>query len=242
MVPGAKAFAAMSWNNWRTVIKDPISIRSLKNSLFLGLAGATLGAFLSILVAYVITKVKTKASGFLESISFLSFSFPGIVIGIGFMWYFVRTPLYATIWALFFGYVATYLPYGIRPMTSAFVQIHGSLEESSLVCGASFATTMRRIIIPLLVPGIVSSWVLLASMFFRELSISVVLSRPGTEVLAVQILRFSEDGQWGRLSALGLIMIGISTLMVLGVNALGARFKPGEVKEKRLPRTAKLAG
>lgn len=232
MVPGKQAFAAMSLQNWRVVIKDPISLRSLKNSLFLCLVGATVGTFLSVLVAYVIVKIKSKASGFLESISFLSFSFPGIVIGIGFMWYFVRTPIYATIWALFFSYVATYLPYGIRPMTSAFVQIHGSLEESSLVCGASFATTMRRIVIPLLVPGIVSSWVLLATMFFRELSLSAVLSRPGTEVLAIQILRFSEDGQWGRLSALGLIMIAISIIMVAGVNILGARFKPGEVREK----------
>lgn len=233
MVPGKQAFASMSLQNWKTVIRDPLSLRSLKNSLFLGLGGATVGSFLSVLVAYVIVKIKTKSSGFLESISFLSFSFPGIVIGIGFMWYFVRTPIYATIWALFFSYIATYLPYGIRPMTSAFVQIHGSLEESSLVSGASFATTMRRIVIPLLVPGIVSSWVLLASMFFRELSVSVVLSRPGTEVLAVQILRFSEDGQWGRLSALGLIMIAISTIMVVSVNAIGNRYKPGEVKEKR---------
>ncbi|MGI6467117.1 MAG: ABC transporter permease [Sphaerochaetaceae bacterium] len=233
MVPGKQAFASMSLQNWRTVIKDSLSLRSLKNSLILGLGGATVGSLLSVLVAYVIVKVKTKASGFLESISFLSFSFPGIVIGIGFMWYFVRTPIYATIWALFFSYIATYLPYGIRPMTSAFVQIHGSLEESSLVSGASFATTMRRIVIPLLVPGIVSSWVLLASMFFRELSVSVVLSRPGTEVLAVQILRFSEDGQWGRLSALGLIMIAISTIMVVSVNAIGNRYKPGEVREKR---------
>jgi iron(III) transport system permease protein len=233
MVPGKQAFASMSLQNWRTVIKDSLSLRSLKNSLILGLGGATVGSLLSVLVAYVIVKVKTKASGFLESISFLSFSFPGIVIGIGFMWYFVRTPIYATIWALFFSYIATYLPYGIRPMTSAFVQIHGSLEESSLVSGASFATTMRRIVIPLLVPGIVSSWVLLASMFFRELSVSVVLSRPGTEVLAVQILRFSEDGQWGRLSALGLIMIAISTIMVVSVNAIGNRYKPGEVREKK---------
>ncbi|HPX28994.1 MAG TPA: iron ABC transporter permease [Sphaerochaeta sp.] len=233
MEPGIKAFKAMSWDNWRIVIKDPISVRSLKNSLFLGVVGATVGSFLSVLVAYVIVKAKTKAAGFLESISFLSFSFPGIVIGIGFMWYFVRTPLYGTIWALFFGYIATYLPYGIRPMTSAFIQIHGSLEESSLVCGASFATTLRRIILPLLVPGMVSAWILLATMFFRELSISVVLSRPGTETLAVQILRFSEDGQWGKLSALGLIMIFVSTAMVLVVNALGAYFKPGEVREKK---------
>lgn len=237
MVPSARAFSMMNLNHWRAVLKDPVSLLSLKNSLFLGVVGATLGCVLSVFVSYVIVKVKTKASGILESISFLSFSFPGIVIGIGFMWFFVRTPLYATIWALLLGYIATYLPYGIRPLSSAFIQIHSHLEESSTVCGAGFLTTLRRIVIPLLVPGLVSGWILMATMFFRELSLSVVLSRPGTEVLAVQILRFAEDGMWGRLSALGIIMILFSTLLVVGVTLLGNRFRPSEpsVRKKKEP-------
>jgi iron(III) transport system permease protein len=61
-------------------------------------------------------------------------------------------------------------------------------------------------------------------MFLRELTLSVVLSRPGTEVLAVQILRFANDGLWGRLSALGIIMIVISTTLVALVNFVGARY------------------
>ncbi|MCB2216277.1 ABC transporter permease [Desulfofustis glycolicus] len=228
MVPSARAFSMMSLKHWVDVLNDPISLLSLKNSLFLGVFGATIGIVLSIFVAYVIVKVRTRAAGVLESLSFLSFSFPGIVIGVGFMWFFVRTPLYATIWALLIGYIATYLPYGIRPLSSAFVQIHNHLEESSLVSGASYLTTLRRIVIPLLIPGIVSGWVLMATMFVRELSLSVVLSRPGTEVLAVQILRFSEDGLWGRLSALGIMMIGISTLLVITVTMIGNLFRPAD--------------
>jgi len=223
MVPGARAFSMMSLRHWLAVLKDPLSLLSLKNSLFLGVAGATLGVILSVFVSYVVAKVRTAASGILESLSFLSFSFPGIVIGVGFMWFFVQTPLYATIWSLLIGYIATYLPYGIRPMTSAFIQIHSHLEESSRVCGGGTFFTLRRIIIPLLVPGIVSGWILMATMFVRELSLSVVLSRPGTEVLAVQILRFAEDGLWGRLSALGIIMILISTTLVVIVSRIGSR-------------------
>ena len=223
MVPSAKAFAMMSWKHWIAVLKDPISLLSLKNSLYLGVGGATLGIVLSFFVAYVIVKVRTKASGVLESLSFLSFSFPGIVVGIGFMWFFVQTPLYATIWALLIGYIATYLPYGIRPLTSAFVQIHSNLEESSRVCGGGPLYTMRRIVIPLLIPGIVSGWILMATMFVRELSLSVVLSRPGTEVLAVQIFRFAEDGLWGRLSALGILMIFISTTLVIIASLIGTK-------------------
>jgi iron(III) transport system permease protein len=223
MVPTAKAFSQMGWKNWTDVLRDPISVLALRNSLTLGLVGATLGVILSIFVSYVIVKVRTTASGILESLSFLSFSFPGIVIGVGFMWFFVRTPLYATVWALLIGYIATYLPYGIRPLSSAFVQIHSHLEESSRVCGANSFTTLRRIVIPLLVPGILAGWILMATMFVRELTLSVVLSRPGSEVLAVQILRFAEDGLWGRLSALGIIMIFLSSFLVIAASLLGRK-------------------
>ncbi len=228
MVPSSRAFSLMGLRHWHEVLRDPVSLLSLRNSLVLGVGGATLGVALSVLVAYVLVKVRSAATGALETLTFLSFSFPGIVIGVGFMWFFVRTPLYATLWALLIGYIATYLPYGVRPLASAFMQVHPHLEESSLVCGAGPVTTMRRIVLPLLVPGMVSAWILMATMFVRELTLSVVLSRPGSEVLAVQILRFAEDGLWGRLSALGLMMIGISTSLVLLATFVGARFKPAE--------------
>ncbi|HEY9573621.1 MAG TPA: iron ABC transporter permease [Pusillimonas sp.] len=224
MVPSARAFSLMSLKHWIEVLEDPLSLLALKNSLFLAVAGASLGVLLSAFVAYVIVKIRTRASGLLETLSFLSFSFPGIVIGIGFMWFFVQTPLYATLTALLLAYIAAYLPYGIRPLASAFVQVHAHLEESSLVCGASRLTTMRRIIVPLLIPGVVSAWILMATMFVRELTVSVVLSRPGSEVLAVQILSFADDGLWGKLSALGIIMIAISTGLVLLAMAAGKKF------------------
>ncbi|HEX7387236.1 MAG TPA: iron ABC transporter permease [Castellaniella sp.] len=225
MVPSAQAFASMSWNHWVEVLQDPTSILALRNSLVLAVVGATLGVVLSLFIAYVVVKIRTRASGLLESLSFLSFSFPGIVIGIGFMWFFVQTPLYATLNALLLAYIAAYLPYGVRPLASAFVQVHAHLEESSLVCGAGPLTTLRRIIVPLLIPGIVSAWILMATMFVRELTVSVVLSRPGSEVLAVQILNFADDGLWGKLSALGILMILISTGLVLLAAYAGRRFR-----------------
>jgi iron(III) transport system permease protein len=232
MVPSLKAFSMMSFKHWLHVLEDPVSLLSLKNSLFLGMAGATLGVVLTFFVSYTISKMRTPASGILESLSFLSFSFPGIVIGVGFMWFFVRTPLYGTIWALLIGYIATYLPYGIRPLTSAFVQIHRDLEESSRVFGGGMLYTLRRIIVPLMIPGIASAWILMATMFVRELSVSVVLSRPGNEVLAVQILRFAEDGLWGKLSALGILMILVSTTLALLASFAGTKLMKLTKKER----------
>jgi len=221
MPPSAKAFSMMTLKHWNYVLHDPLSLRALRNSVFLALVGATLGILLSTFVSYIIVRVKSAGSALLESLAFFSFSFPGLVIGIGFMWFFVRTPLYATIWALLIGYIATYLPYGIRPLTSTFIQISEDLEEASKVAGGGFLYTFRRIVVPLAIPGIVSGWILMASMFLRELSLSAVLSRPGTEVLAVQILRFADDSLWGQVSALGIVMIALSTTMVTLATLVG---------------------
>ena len=80
--------------------------------------------------------------------------------------------------------------------------------------GATFLRALKDIIVPLLAPGVVSAWILMACMFIRELSVSVVLSRPGTEVLTVEIMKLANDGLWGQVAALGIIMIGLSTALV----------------------------
>lgn len=51
---------------------------------------------------------------------------------------------------------------------------------------------------------------------------------PGMKALAVQILRFAEDGIWGKLSALGIMMIAISTTLVAAASLAGAKWSPME--------------
>jgi iron(III) transport system permease protein len=72
----------------------------------------------------------------------------------------------------------------------------------------------------------------MATMFVRELTLSVVLSRPGTEVLAVQILRFAEDGLWGKLSALGIMMIFISSTLVVIASLIGTKLTKVEEESR----------
>jgi iron(III) transport system permease protein len=221
MPPGPQAFAAMDLRHWIAVFHEPGARLALRNSLFLAAVGATLGVALSLGIAYVVVRTRGPLATVLDTLGFLPLSFPGIVIGIGFMWFFVQTPLHSTLTALLLAYVAVYLPHGVRPLASAFTQIHSHLEESSLVCGASRLTTLRRVVIPLLTPGMVFAWILMATLFLHELTVSVVLSRPGTEVLSIQILGYADDGLWGKLSALGLFMIALSTLLVCCAQAAG---------------------
>lgn len=219
--PGLKAWELFATGNWKYVFADPIASRALKNTTLIAIVGATAAVLLSLFVAYATTRIRSRLTALLDSLTFMSYAFPGLVIGIGFMWFFVRTPLYGTIWALLLAYVGTYLPYGVRPLGSAFFQIHKDLEDSGRVCGASFLSTFRRIMIPLVMPGVFSAWTLLVSMFVRELSVAAVLARPGSEVLSVQVLKYAYDGLWGRVSVLGIIMIVLSTFLV--VSATGVR-------------------
>ena len=215
VMPGSRALSLFSLANWQSVFQDRIAIRSIGNTALLAVGGATLGVLLSVFIAYVLVKIKGRATSLLDSLVFLSFSFPGLIIGVGFMWFLIRTPIYATLWALLVAYIGTYLPYGVRPLTSAFIQVHHDLEDSSRVCGAGFLGTLRRITVPLIAPGVLSAWVLMAAMFVRELSVSAVLARPGSEVLSVQIMRYAYDGLWGKVSALGILMIGLSASLVI---------------------------
>ncbi len=84
----------------------------------------------------------------------------------------------------------------------AMVSFDVNLEELSRVFGAKLLTIMRRTIVPLLIPGITSGWILMDTMFLQELSLSVVLARQVSEVMTVQSLLFTSDGLWGSLSAL----------------------------------------
>lgn len=225
--PGPKAWELFSVGNWVYVFNDPIASRALKNTVILAVAGATAAVLLSLFVAYAVTRIRTGLTALLDSLTFMSYAFPGLIIGIGFMWFLVRTPLYGTVWALLLAYVGTYLPYGVRPLGSAFFQIHKDLEDSGRVCGATFLGTFRKIVVPLVTPGAFSAWALLAAMFVRELSVAAVLARPGSEVLSVQVLKYAYDGLWGRVSALGIVMIFLSSTLVAGASILRRRLSRG---------------
>lgn len=225
MAPGKEAFAQLTWTHWKTVLNDRLTVGAFWNSIILAVGGATVGIALSTLSSYVIVRLRNRGSVILETLAFASFAFPGLIIGIGFMWVFVRTGFHGTLWALFISYVATYLPFGIRPLTSTFIQISKDLEEASLLSGAGFLRTLRRVTAPLALPGIISGWTLMAVMFVRELDLSVILARPGTEVLSVLMYRAVQDAFWGRVAAIGVIMIGLSTVLIITTNLIAKRFR-----------------
>jgi iron(III) transport system permease protein len=123
--------------------------------------------------------------------------------------------IYGTLWILFIAYVTRFMPYGIRYNTTSMLQIHRELEESAAMSGASWWTSFRHIVLPLLKPGLVAGWIYIMIVSVRELSSSILLYRPGTEVVSIAVWEMWENGQYVELSALGVMLILVLLVLVV---------------------------
>jgi iron(III) transport system permease protein len=157
------------------------------NSFILAFGGATIAMVLSLVVSHMIHRTRGVGSRMLEILCVIPIGFPGIVLAMGVLVTYIQTPIYATLWILLLGYITRFFPYGQRNISSVMLAISEELDQSSRMAGASWLTTLRRITIPLLKPGIFAGWVLLFIIFLRELSISIILYTSGTETLSVGV-------------------------------------------------------
>lgn len=219
-IPTWETLGLLSFDNYLRIFTEPRSLRVLTNSIILAVVGATLAMVLSSALSYVTVKTRVSGRGLLETLSFVPFAFPGIVLGVGLLWAYVRTPFYFTIWILLIGYITRFTPYGIRATSSTIVQIHNELEDASKLCGAGFLRTFKDIVLPLLRPGFLAGWILLATVFLREVSTSILLVSPGNEVIGTYIFTLYEDGRSHVLAALGIIVIAIAMGLVVAAQRL----------------------
>jgi len=202
--------------NW-ILFKYPITQRALFNSLLLAVAGATIGIMFAAVISFLTLRTRVPGRKSLDYLAMLPLAFPGIVLAVGLLRAWISPPLvlYGTIWILLIAYITRYLPYGVRSTSATLVQIHPELEESSLSSGANWFQTFWRVTLPLLKPGIISGWILLFVSFTRELSASVLLYSPGHEVISVAIYDLWAQGDFRPLSALAMIQIVISLVMLV---------------------------
>ena len=84
----------------------------------------------------------------------------------------------ARLWILLIAFVTRYIPYGIRYTHSGLLQLHKELEEASYVSGASWFSSMRRIILPLMTPSFLGGWIFIFLLSAKELSMSVLARQP----------------------------------------------------------------
>lgn len=222
-VPGKKTPDLVTLDHYRSNLADARTYRALKNSIFLAVSGATLCMLLASVTSYVTAKTKAVGRGVIEGLTFIPWAFPGTALAIGLLWTYVYVPLpiYGGIWILMIGYITRFLPYGLRTMTSTIVQIHDELEDASKACGAGFFATFRRVLLPLMRPGFVAGWIILATIYLREFSTSVFLYSPGSEPIGPLLYHYYVDGNLGPMCSLGVIVSVVSVALCIAARRIG---------------------
>jgi iron(III) transport system permease protein len=225
-VPSWQALQNLTLDPYRFILTYPNIVRSMWNSVLLAFGSATVIMLVTSVICWIVVKTKLPGRWLLDNIASLPMVFPGLVLGLAIMIFYLHFDIgvYGTMWIMFIAYVTRFMPYGLRYNTTSMLQIHKELEESAAMSGASWATTFRRIILPLLKPGLVAGWIYVMIVSIRELSSSILLYSPGTEVVSIVIWELWENGQYVELSALGVLFILALFFLVMVAQWLGKKF------------------
>ena len=223
--PSAAAFRSMSLSNYRELLHLSQALVALRNSIVLGVGTATLVMAGMAVAAWIVVRSRIAGRQVIDVLAFSPLVIPGLVMGLALSFVYLRSPIpiYGTLFILLIAYCTRYMPYGMRYAVTAMQQISGELEESAQVCGASWFQTFRRVLVPLLFPGLLAGWIYILVVSFRELSSSILLYSPGNEVLSILIFEQYENGQFTVLAALGVVMVLTLAVLVAIAYRLGAK-------------------
>jgi iron(III) transport system permease protein len=230
-VPSADSLARVTLDGYVKIWHESTITRALWNTAVLALATSAATILLAILVSWFVVRRTRVADGlahYLATVSFLPQCVPSIVIGLAFIFVYVRfpIPIYGTLWIIALAMTTRYLAYSSRAMTSALMQVHGELEEASQMSRAPWARTLRKITMPLLAPAMINVFFWVAVHAMQELSMALMLYNPDTVVISTMIWSMWQNGRTTDAAALGVILIILSAVLLLGGLVL-ARFRRG---------------
>jgi iron(III) transport system permease protein len=206
--------------HWADALGRTAVLTSIKDTILVSVAAATLGVILSAVISYVVTRTTWAGRKVLDLVAWGPWAVPGLVMALGFLWAFVWLPIYGTPWLLVLVLVARGLPVGSRFFTATMVQLGAELEESARIHGASWLRVFVRIWVPLLRPAILGAWILLFVIAVRVLDLVVLLAGPGSRMLSADIFFWTVSGRQEAASVLALlqtalVLVGYMTARLL---------------------------
>jgi iron(III) transport system permease protein len=223
--PSHYTLTHMTFQNYVEEWHEPVLRHAVLNSLYVGVGAATAVMVLTAVASWVVVRTRLPGRSLVDNLAFLPLTIPGLVLGVALLVVYLRVPIgiYGTLWILLIAYMTRYLPYGMRYSSTSMFQIGRELEESAQMSGAGWWHTFRRVVLPLLWPGLIAGWIYIVIVSFRELGASVLLYSPGKEVLSIVIWEQWRDGLLTEVSALGVMLIGALVVLVAIAYKLGAR-------------------
>ena len=180
---------------------------------------------LGFLVAYLVSRHRFWGRGALEFCALLSYALPGTVMGIGYILAFNQGGLRLTGTALILvlAFVFRGMPVGIRGAVAALGQIDRSLDEASSTLRTGVPATLRRVLLPLVLPALLTGLIYCFVRAMTAVSQVVFLVSPGHDLATVLLLSWAEYGHLGRGAALATLLVVALAAVVLPLERLGRR-------------------
>ncbi|HYN63518.1 MAG TPA: ABC transporter permease subunit, partial [Candidatus Limnocylindrales bacterium] len=218
-------------NNWKTVLTDDLFLRSLRNTLVLAVCTAVAALLVHSLIAYIIVRTRYPARRVLDTISWLPFTVPGIILGLALLWFFlgvgVLRPLYGTMAVLVIAGLISGMPLGVQIIKSGLMQLGGELEEASRIAGASWWTTYRRIVLRLMAPTLMAVGMITFVGAARNIANIALLSTTANRPLAILQLDYIAQKKLEEAVVIASIIMLISLAGALAAYVLGVRGNVG---------------
>lgn len=189
---------------------------AIRNTYVYSIAAVAIIIVLGSFIAYLIVRRPKALTNFLDTLTMVPYIIPGSVIGIALLMAFKSRPLMliGTPFIIIIAYVIRRLPYTIRSSAAMLSQIDKSVEEAAVSLGSTSMKAFRQVLIPTMLPGIISGALLSWMTIISELSASVVLYVGSTKTLTIAIYSEIIRSNYGVAAALSVILT-LSTVVTL---------------------------
>jgi sulfate/thiosulfate transport system permease protein len=229
--------AAVVWESrregaasFRDVVTSPGAVQALELSLGAAAAVAAMNAVLGTITAWVLVRDRFRGQRLVNSIIDLPFALPTIVAGLTLIaLYGPRSPVgidvFGTRVAIGLALLFVTLPFVVRTVQPVLLELDREMEEAARSLGAGELTVFRRIVLPNILPGILSGVALAFARAVGEIG-AVVLVAGNLQVASVFIFTHIESGDRAGASAVAVVLLGISFAVLLvigGVRRLATR-------------------
>ncbi len=200
------------------------SLNAFINSLEIAVLTATICAIIGTFLAIIIMKNNGLLNKIIDILSLLPNTIPSIVLVIGLILFWnapwMKIRIYNTYWMVILTYVVLFIPYTVQYVKSSFGQIDESLLKAGKVFGGSELYVVRRILVPLIMPGIFAGWIMTFTIAFRELVAALMILPPSMETSSTYIFGQFEQGEASMGMAMAVVSVGITVFILIALNKL----------------------
>ena len=190
---------------------------AILNTYKFGLIAIVAIVIAGILISYLTVRKRSFLTYIIDILVMFPYIIPGSVLGISFLFAFGDYPilLSGTSAIIIIAYAIRRLPYTVRSTSAIIGQISPSVEEAAVSLGASEIKTFFKIMVPMMMPGVLSGAILSWVTAISELSSSVILYNSGTQTLTVSIYTEVIRGNYGNAAAYSTVLTFTSIISLL---------------------------